>query len=88
MRNLLNGVLRADRLALEAARAALEVHPGLCSRSLAKYGCHRTALQDRARLAVGAPLSAQGLIALIGRDVLSAGTLHYNGVVGEFTLAV
>lgn len=39
-------------------------------------------------LAVGAPLNAQGLIALIGRDVLRAGTLHYNGIVGEFTLAV
>jgi predicted aspartyl protease len=37
---------------------------------------------------VGAALAAQGLLVLIGRDVLQRCTLHYNGVTGEFTLAV
>ena len=32
--------------------------------------------------AVGAALKAQGLVALIGRDILVACTLHYNGVAG------
>jgi predicted aspartyl protease len=38
--------------------------------------------------AVGGPLKAQGLAALIGRDVLRLCTLHYNGLVGQFTLAI
>lgn len=38
--------------------------------------------------AIGGPLKAQGLLALIGRDVLRMCTLHYNGVVGQFTLAL
>jgi len=38
--------------------------------------------------AVGGPLKAQGLVALIGRDVLRLCTLHYNGPVGQFTLAL
>jgi predicted aspartyl protease len=38
--------------------------------------------------AVGAALNAQGLIALIGRDILVACTLHYNGMAGEITLAI
>jgi predicted aspartyl protease len=37
--------------------------------------------------ALGAPLAAQGLLLLIGRDVLQHCTLFYNGV-GEITLAV
>lgn len=38
--------------------------------------------------AIGAALKAQGLIALIGRDVLAYGTLFYNGIAGEITLAI
>ena len=38
--------------------------------------------------AMGAALQCQGLIALIGRDVLRRCTLHYNGPSGEFTLAI
>src|SRR6266511_2720190 len=38
--------------------------------------------------ATGAALKAQGLIALIGRDVLVACTLHYNGMAGQITLAI
>jgi hypothetical protein len=38
--------------------------------------------------AVGAALSAQGLLALIGRDVLQSCILVYNGTTGAFSLAV
>jgi predicted aspartyl protease len=38
--------------------------------------------------AIGAALSAQGLLALIGRDVLQHCTLFYNGLTGEITLSI
>lgn len=38
--------------------------------------------------AIGAPLEAQRLIALIGRDVLANFILIYNGSQGEFTLCI
>ena len=38
--------------------------------------------------AVGAALKTQGLIALLGRDILMHCTMHYNGVAGEITLAI
>ena len=38
--------------------------------------------------AIGAPLAAQGLLLLIGRDVLQHCTLVYNGLAGEITLAI
>jgi len=38
--------------------------------------------------AIGAALSAQGLMALIGRDVLARFVLIYNGSMGEVTLCV
>jgi hypothetical protein len=38
--------------------------------------------------AIGAPLAAQGLIALIGRDVLVHTVFIYNGGQGEFTICV
>jgi predicted aspartyl protease len=38
--------------------------------------------------AIGAALANQGLIALIGRDLLQICTLHYNGPTGQFTLAL
>jgi predicted aspartyl protease len=38
--------------------------------------------------AIGAALSAQGLLALIGRDVLQHCTLFYNGITGEITLSI
>ena len=37
---------------------------------------------------IGAALAAQGLIALIGRDVLQHSTLFYNGLTGQITLAL
>ncbi len=37
---------------------------------------------------MGANLQPQGLAVLIGRDLLSICTLHYNGTSGEFTLAL
>lgn len=33
-------------------------------------------------------LQVQGLVALIGRDLLANCTLHYNGHAGQFTLSV
>lgn len=36
---------------------------------------------------VGAPLRAQGLLALLGRDLLQHFTLFYNGAAGQITLA-
>jgi len=38
--------------------------------------------------AIGVPLSVQGLIVLIGRDVLQNCTLFYNGLTGSFTLSI
>lgn len=38
--------------------------------------------------AIGAPLAEQGLIALIGRDVLQRCTLFYNGPAGSISLAL
>lgn len=38
--------------------------------------------------AIGAPLASQGIIALIGRDLLRFGTLFYNGLTGEITFAL
>jgi len=38
--------------------------------------------------AAGAALAAQGLLALIGRDVLQHCMLVYNGVTGSFSIAV
>ena len=37
---------------------------------------------------MGANLAPQGLIALIGRDVLRHGTLFYNGVDGSISFAI
>ena len=47
-----------------------------------------TPISMNAPRAIGAPLKAQGILLLIGRDVLQHGTLHYNGITGEITLAV
>ena len=38
--------------------------------------------------ATGAPLAKQGLLLLIGRDLLQHCTLFYNGLVGQITLAI
>jgi predicted aspartyl protease len=38
--------------------------------------------------AIGAALAPQGLLALIGRDVLQHCTLFYNGLTGEITLSI
>jgi hypothetical protein len=41
-----------------------------------------------AQRAIGAALKAQGLVALLGRDVLSHCTFIYNGLAGEITLCI
>lgn len=38
--------------------------------------------------AIGAPLKAQGILLLIGRDVLQHTVLIYNGPTGAFTLSI
>lgn len=38
--------------------------------------------------AIGAALAPQGILALIGRDVLQHCTVFYNGVTGEITISV
>ena len=38
--------------------------------------------------AMGAALASQGLLVLIGRDVLQSCTLFYNGPAGQFTLTL
>jgi predicted aspartyl protease len=47
-----------------------------------------TGITIDARRAIGAPLASQGLIVLIGRDVLQQCTLFYNGPAGAFTIAI
>jgi predicted aspartyl protease len=37
---------------------------------------------------IGVKLAAQGLLVLIGRDILQRCTLFYNGGIGEFTLSL
>jgi predicted aspartyl protease len=38
--------------------------------------------------AMGANLASQGLIAIIGRDILQVCTMFYNGVAGQITLSL
>lgn len=38
--------------------------------------------------AIGAALSSQGLLLLIGRDLLRHCTLFYNGLTGEITISI
>ncbi len=45
-------------------------------------------IRIQAPRAVGAALKAQGILLLIGRDALVHCTLHYNGLTGQFTLAI
>jgi hypothetical protein len=39
-------------------------------------------------MAIGAPLACQGLVALIGRDLLANTQVTYNGHLGQIILAV
>ena len=45
-------------------------------------------ISTNAPRAIGAPLAAQGIVALLGRDSLRTCVFIYNGVGGHFTLAV
>lgn len=53
-----------------------------------KIAVNGTAININVPKAMGANLQVQGLVVLIGRDVLSHCTLHYNGLNGQFTLCV
>jgi predicted aspartyl protease len=45
-------------------------------------------VQFSAPRAMGAQLAPQGLIAIIGRDILQICTLFYNGAAGQITLSL
>lgn len=45
-------------------------------------------IRFQAPRAIGAALKAQGLLLLIGRDVLQVCTLFYNGLTGAITLSI
>lgn len=45
-------------------------------------------IKFQAHHAIGAELASQGIISLIGRDVLQFCTLFYNGLTGEMTLSI
>ncbi|MBV9305189.1 MAG: hypothetical protein JOZ45_03575 [Acidobacteriaceae bacterium] len=47
-----------------------------------------TQIQFSVPKAMGAQLAAQGLGLLIGRDVLAAFTMFYNGPTGQITLSI
>ncbi len=47
-----------------------------------------TPIEADAGRVLGATLQAQGLILLIGRDVLQSFNLFYNGVMGQITLSI
>jgi predicted aspartyl protease len=53
-----------------------------------KFQIAGLAMAVNAPSAVGAPLEFQGLLALIGRDVLQRCTLFYNGPIGAITLSI
>jgi len=54
----------------------------------AKFQITGLAISFNAPMSIGAPLAVQGLIALIGRDVLQHCTLIYNGNLGQISLCI
>jgi predicted aspartyl protease len=55
------------------------IYPVLINTQIMNFNSPRT---------MGAALAAQGLMVLIGRDVLQRGTLFYNGPTGQFTFSL
>ncbi len=45
-------------------------------------------IQFQSPRTIGAELKAQGLLLLIGRDLLAVPTLFYNGITGQITLSI
>ena len=54
----------------------------------AKFQIIGLPISFNAPMSIGAPLAVQGLIALIGRDVLQHCTLIYNGGLGQISLCI
>lgn len=54
----------------------------------AKFQITGLPMNFNAPMSIGAPLAVQGLIALIGRDVLQHCTLIYNGHLGQISLCI
>jgi hypothetical protein len=54
----------------------------------AKFQITGLPMNFNAPMSIGAPLAVQGLIALIGRDVLQHCTLNYNGHLGQISLCI
>ncbi len=69
----------ASMLSATHEKVPCNVYPVLISTPIVGLNSPRT---------MGAALAAQGLLVLIGRDVLQSCTLFYNGVTGQFTLSV
>jgi predicted aspartyl protease len=69
----------ATMLSATHEKVPCNVYPVLISTPIAGLNSPRT---------MGAALAAQGLLVLIGRDVLQNCTLFYNGVAGQFTLSL
>lgn len=83
-----------DQIARELGLPVIDV-ASMQSASHEKHPCNIYPIQIitpiitlNAPRAMGAALSSQGLIVLIGRDVLQHCTLYYNGPVGQFTLSL
>jgi predicted aspartyl protease len=54
----------------------------------AKFQIAGLPININAPMSIGAPLAVQGLVALIGRDVLQHCTLIYNGHLGQISLCI
>ena len=54
----------------------------------AKFQITGLPMTFNAPMSIGAPLAVQGLIALIGRDLLQHCTLIYNGSLGQISLCI
>ena len=60
----------------------------MAARDLAGNRADGVSIKINVDRAIGAPLAAQDLLVLIGRDVPQHCTLFYNGLSGEMTLAI
>jgi predicted aspartyl protease len=69
----------ASMLSATHEKVPCNIYPVLISTPIVNLNSPRT---------IGAALAAQGLLVLIGRDVLQNCNLFYNGPAGQFTLSI
>ncbi|HXE63245.1 MAG TPA: retroviral-like aspartic protease family protein [Bryobacteraceae bacterium] len=75
--------------AIDRAKMASASHAGTeCNVYPISFNIIGLPIQMELHRAIGANLQSQGLAMLIGRDLLMRCTLHYNGLTGEFTIAM